>query len=319
MAHHFETGVFYGEKPWHGLGTTLADDDARRRSIVGTLEAAGLDWRVDRHPLAVAGGPYDGAAVPDRYAIVRESDAAVLGTVGERYQCLQNADMFRWFEPFLESGAASFETAGSLMGGRVVWILAKLADVPDGDTGGGDTVRPYLMLTSSHDGSLATRAGFCPIRTVCWNTLSLNLGHAKSQLIKVRHTKSQSESLELIRQTVDTVQCQFNATLAQYQRLRQLRISEADLQRYVRVVLELPEDGPVPTRSANTVRDIVGLAIGGIGQDGSRTAWSAYNGVTEWLSHRAGRSANNRLASVWTGTGANMNARALELALQLGA
>jgi hypothetical protein len=49
----------------------------------------------------------------------------------------------------------AFETAGSLNGGRRVWVLATL---PEHVPVGGDAMRPYVLLMSSHDGSTAVIA-----------------------------------------------------------------------------------------------------------------------------------------------------------------
>jgi hypothetical protein len=49
------------------------------------------------------------------------------------------------------------------------------------------------------------------------------------------------------------------------------------------------------------------------------TYWSAYNGVTEWLSYQRGRSQGNRLNSLWFGDGAALNRRALETAVAMAA
>ena len=68
------------------------------------------------------------------------------------------------------------------------------------------------------------------------------------------------------------------------------------------------------------MEEIVGLAEAGRGNDLPSirgTYWSAYNGVSEWLTYSRGRSDDNRLNSLWFGAGALTNRRALELALDM--
>ena len=78
-----------------------------------------------------------------------------------------------------------FETAGSLHGGRRVWVLAQL---PEHIEVGGDPVRPYVLLMNSHDGSTAVIAASTPIRVVCQNTLNWGLERAR-QKYSIRHTE----------------------------------------------------------------------------------------------------------------------------------
>jgi len=312
MAHLFNSGLFFGQAAWHGLGTTLPADSPARFSIDDSIRLAGLDWHVEKQPLFLG----DGREVEGHSAVIRGDSGDVLGVVGDRYQPLQNRDQFRWFAPFLESRECAFETCGALNGGQLVWVLAKV-NRPDSDIGGGDAVRKYLLLTSSHDGSAATSVGFCPIRVVCWNTLSAGLSHEASKLLKVKHTASQAAALAAIRETINLVDESFEATAAQYRKLLACRLSPADLRRYVKLVLELPEDETALSgRARNTLADVVELARRGVGNDG-RTAWSAYNGVTHYITHQYGHTADSRLRANWYGAGRRMNDRAFSLALQL--
>lgn len=276
------------------------------------MRLAGLDWRVESRPLFLGNGNH----VDGHNAIVRADNSRVLGVVSDKYRPLQNRDHFEWFRPFLDSRECAFETCGALKDDALVWVLAKIQR-PDAQVAPGDVISKYLLLSSSHDGSAATSVGFCPIRVVCWNTLSAALNNGRSQLLKVRHTQSQREALAAVRETINLVDQSFEATAAQYRKLAQAGVSRAELRQYVRLVLELPEDDRTWSgRARNTLADIVNLAIMGKGNEG-RTAWDAYNGVTHYITHQYGRNADSRLRANWYGAGKTMNERALSLALQL--
>jgi phage/plasmid-like protein (TIGR03299 family) len=238
--------------------------------------------------------------------------------VGDRYQPLQNREQFRWFEPFLQSREVAFETCGALRDDQLVWVLAKIQR-PDAvvSAATGDRIAKYLLLSSSHDGSAATSVGFCPIRVVCWNTLSAGLADKASKLFKVRHTASQKQTLDAIRETINLADENFEATAAQYRRLLECNLSPAQLRAYVKLVLELPEDESAYSgRARNTLADVIELARRGAGNDG-KTAWSAYNGVTHYITHAYGHTADSRLRATWYGEGRRMNDRAFNLAMQL--
>ena len=120
MAAEVETMFFTGrEKPWHGLGTMVEDAPDSREALI----AAGLDWDVVQKPVFTQ----DGVQVKGYYANVRDYDSSVLGIVTSRYKVVQNRDAFAFTDSLLGEGVR-YETAGSLMGGRKTWILAKLPE-----------------------------------------------------------------------------------------------------------------------------------------------------------------------------------------------
>ena len=82
-----------------------------------------------------------------------------------------------------------FETAGSLWGGRRVWVLARL---PEYVELGGDLSATYVYVANSHDGSMAVTAAVSPIRIVCANTLGAALrqsehGVAAARTFRFKH------------------------------------------------------------------------------------------------------------------------------------
>jgi phage/plasmid-like protein (TIGR03299 family) len=313
MPHEIESTAFAGATPWHGLGTALEDSDLY--DWQSAARKAGLAWDVELVPLHTA----DTQAKVAHKGVRRTSDGRVLGVVGPRYCVLQNRDAFRWFQPFLDAREASLHTAGSLRHGSRVWVLAKINRQPL-LIAPGDEVEKFILLSHGHDGSLAVRVGFTPVRVVCANTLALSHRADASKLIRVRHSKSLHENLANIRQIMNLANQEFEATAEQYRRLAHSDINQADLRRYVRRVLKIDEQETVATRTANQIEEIIGLCESGRGNDLPSirgTYWSAYNGVSEWLGYQRGRSQQSRLDSLWFGESANLNRHALQVALEM--
>ena len=322
MPAYFESGFLVGQPAWHGLGKVLPEDT--QLSVEEGLIAAGLDWQVDLLPLEISGDEEDnamaGTSVP-AMATVRSQDESVLGVVGMRYNVLQNIEAFRWFQPFLDANEASLHTAGSLHGGKRIWVLAKL-NRQSIEVAEGDTIEKFLLLSNSHDGSASVRVGFCPIRVVCANTLSM--GHKVGQLLRLRHTASLQATLTEVRDIVSTANEQFEATAEQYRALANRDIAPADLGRYVRqVVLDVPADigyDLLSTRKANILQDVIDRyrsPIRGQYVSNRPTWWRAYNAVTEYYSYSAGRSDSGRLKSLWYGDNQKRSEKALNLAMEL--
>lgn len=192
MAHEFESGFFVREPAWHGLGTVV--DTAP--TSADALRLAGLDWKVEQMPVFVCN-----SEVPTYKANVRSTDHATLGIVREKYQIIQNTDAFEFTDKLLGAGV-QYETAGSLRGGKTIWLLAKMETAKIL----GDEIAPYMCFTNTHDGSSPVRVCMTDVRVVCNNTLSLALSKAP-RIWSARHlgdirgkALSASETLKLANQ-----------------------------------------------------------------------------------------------------------------------
>ena len=113
----------------------------------------------------------------------------MLGIVSDEYEVVDNIDAFRFLDALIGS-ELYFETAGSLWGGRRVWVLARL---PEYIELGGDQSATYVYVANSHDGSMAVTAAVTPIRIVCANTLGAALRQAEhgpqaQRTFRFRHT-----------------------------------------------------------------------------------------------------------------------------------
>ena len=331
MAHHVESMFSVLETPWHKLGRILDKPPTTAEAIV----CAGLDWKVAKRPLFLG----DGRAV-EAYATVRDSDGSILGShVGPGYTVLQNAEAFAWLDPFIASGQATIETAGSLRCGSVVWALAKLAGEPTVIVSrADDRIEKYLLLSNSHDGTQAVRVGFSPIRVVCANTLAMAHEGGASSLLRVKHTSSMVATLDAVRDCMNVANASFEATAKQYRALAVRDVSVSDLAKYVAIVFDAPEP---------KVTDLVAFARGAAkasrGENYARvrqetverlfsygkgnnlpgvrgTWWAAYNAVTEYLQYERPRSTpESRIDSLAFGSAATTSRKALATALRMAA
>ena len=291
------------ETPWHALGAVLDEPPA---SIAQAIEASGLGWRVEREPIAVDRG--DAATVddwwlprceeiPGYYATVRQDSRAVLGIVGERYQIVQNVDAFRFVDQLLGS-SLHFETAGSLNGGRRVWVLATL---PEHIEVGGDPVKPYVLLMNSHDGSTAVIAATTPIRVVCSNTLNWGLGRAR-QKFSIRHTGDITRRVHEARRVLELSVNYYEQFQQTGNQLASQTCTERQLGRVLDELYPSGTEDRVSDRARRgreeTKRQIVELFVHGETQGNAPgTKWSAVNAIAEYADwHRPIRQGSERFA-----------------------
>jgi phage/plasmid-like protein (TIGR03299 family) len=319
MSHEIESMFSAsGKVPWHGLGVVLNEPPTIEEGII----KAGLDWEVDLQPLYLK----DGRATR-QFATVRKTDGSILGYVGPGYHVLQNRDAFGWFQPFLDSGTVSLETAGSLRGGRRVWVLAS-TKVDPVEVVPGDPVVTYLLLAHSHDGTTSISVGITNIRVVCANTLASALRSKSSKLIRVYHTKGAQDALNSVREIIDVVHHEFVATAEQYKALTRKAVDQRTIKAYVRRVFvpqfiddaATDEQVAEQTTCARVLPDVIRLyeSVDGASINGvNGTMWGAYNAVSAYLSHERGRSQDGRVDSLWFGEARAINERALKIALTM--
>lgn len=176
-----ETMAYVADRgtPWHGEGTSVEE----LMTAAEALQASGLDWEVEKRNLRVVGGE----VYPDRWATVRTSDGKPLGIVGSRYQIIQNAKAFEFADNLVDSGEAKYETAGSLWGGRRIFLSMELAHLDIKVPGDESETNMKLLLVNGHDGGATLSAHITPVRAVCANTVNLAIGSAKSSF-EMRHS-----------------------------------------------------------------------------------------------------------------------------------
>ena len=306
------------EVPWHGLGVVLPEAP----SVDDALRISCLDWRMRGLPL-YAQQPR-GVNKPSRtklpinthMALQREDTGEVFTIVSNKYEILQNEEAFDIFRPLVDDGSIALETAGSLQNGRKVWVLGRIMATDEREVKDGDIVRPYVLLSNSHDGTQAVRMGFTPVRVVCNNTLSMAITDDRSQLVRVYHRGGLQTNLEELRGTLNLGVARFEASAEQYAKLARARINQDDLTGYIRVVLETEDETPRERAIMDVLLNGRGL---GVREQDVVTYWDAYNAINEWMLWRRGQSADNRLASAWFGDGYILDRRAFDYAVKLAA
>lgn len=307
--------------PWHknetGENTQEVPEDAKW-DISRFIVYAGLDWKVKKASLtrALPSAPFVANMDEWAFATVRESDDKTLGIVGSRYEVYQNIDAFSWFQPFLDSGEVYLETAGALMGGSRVWILARIGDgaeIVKGDGG----IQRRLLLAHAHDGSLKIIGKETNTYVVCNNTLSAALPGYKH--FSFKHTKNAQTALEEAWEALAASNKDFQKVHESYQFLASRKANEQQAREYVKRVFAMAEDdAKLATRSKNMLTEIMNRIDTGIGsQLAHGTWWRAYNGVTEYLTHERGHNDDSKLNSLWFGDSGKKTDEALRMALEL--
>ena len=229
MAANVETMFYTREKPWHGLGTMVAEAPNSKDA----LRLAGLNWKVLQEPVYTE----NEELIQGYKANVRDTDRKVLGVVTDRYKVIQNEEAFAFTDTLLGEGVR-YETAGSLQEGRRVWMLARL---PREFIIGGERISPYMVFSNTHDGSGAVKTALTPIRVVCNNTLNLALRTAKRSWSMI-HTGDISGKIEEAKNTLLLADEYMTARGQEFEDLRKIKLSEKQVLDYIKILLPMEEN-----------------------------------------------------------------------------
>lgn len=297
MSHEVETMAYAGETPWHGLGESVSNE----LTPAQMMKKAGCDWQVEKRPMTfMSNGQMK--VVPGKKALVRSSDDKLLDVVGDDWNPIQNSDAFEFFSEYVLAGDMEMHTAGSLKEGRNVWALAKVKD--SFTILGDDRVDSYLLFSNPHQYGKAIDIRFTPIRVVCNNTLTLSLGSASKNGVKLGHRST--FNADMVKETLGLAHEKFAKYKEMAEFLASKKFTMDSLIKYYNEVFPFTHKG---NSSVDKVSDLSKTAQEAFAvletQPGARfgegTWWQALNSVTYLTDHKMGRAADTRLQSAWFG------------------
>lgn len=276
MAANVESMMWSGrQKPWHGLGTRVAEAPCSKEALI----AAGLDWKVVQEPIFTG----NAELVSGYKANVRDSDRSVLGVVTDRYKIVQNEEAFAFTDALLGEGVR-YETAGSLQGGRKVWMLAHM---PREYIIAGEHISPYLVFSNTHDGSGAIKVALTPIRVVCNNTLNLALSTAKRSWSMI-HTGDIKEKMQEARETLFMAEKYMDSLGKEFEVLRSKTLTDKKVMDYIEILLPLDESAtPQQMKNIKRLREDMKCRYFDAPdlQDVGKNAYRFANAVSDFSTH----------------------------------
>lgn len=314
-----------GSLPWHSLGQNVAE----ARTWAEAIKLAELDWTVLEAPLYTKWTVSGDKKVEGWKAVVRADTKETLGIHGPDYQIFQNEQAFTFADDLLEGGAR-FESAGGLGKGEKIWCLARIPQA-DFAVGSGDKHEMYLLVATSHDGSMAFTATATSVRVVCNNTLTAALGRSNAAAdgkLKVRHTTNGnarlSQAQKLIAGTVQTAES-LRIKLNQLAKVRMTRESMTEV--FDRLFPKSADPAVSQVRRDNMLSEILAsyeVCDRNAFPEQRGTAYALLNAVTDYTDHLRGTARRDqsktvdasRAESALFGSGSKLKADALNVIYQ---
>lgn len=275
MAANVESMFYVRETPWHGLGTRVQEAPSSSEALI----KAGLDWNVVQEPIYTE----TEELIEGYKANVRDSDRKVLGVVTDRYKVIQNQEAFAFTDELLGEGVR-YETAGSLQGGKKVWLLAHM---PHEYIISGERISPYLLFSNTHDGSGAIKVALTPIRVVCQNTLNLALSQA-SRSWSMIHTGNIQNKLQEAKDTLFMAEKYMDNLGKEFETLRMQSMTDKQVMEFIETLLPI-EDNATSQQKRNMKRLQEDMKMRYFDapdlQDVGRNAYRFINAVSDFATH----------------------------------
>jgi phage/plasmid-like protein (TIGR03299 family) len=273
MGQTIESG--FSGRGLHFFGMSSARVLEGTHTVATALEAAGLDWTVNKIPAGYDDGAGNFVPAGNKFSLTQRSDnGAILGAVGNQYSVFQNEQAFAFADELLGFGA-EFHAAGSYNGGANVFLIAQL---PEGiKVEGEEDMDLYLDMMNTHDGSGAISWYATPIRRSCTNQTRLMVSKAVSSA-KIRHTATAGERVSQVAETlrlVDVYKKDLEAGIGQLQSI-EMELAEVD-----EFLKEWSESERVVKNVLETYNTSERVPRG--------NAWGVVNSITETLLHNPAR------------------------------
>jgi phage/plasmid-like protein (TIGR03299 family) len=198
FAYNHESGI-----PWHRTGHSMKG----LQTIDAMLEKAKADYEVSVAPLYVISPEGLIVELESRKATVRVNpytgDFEPLASVGNRYAPVQNREVLERALAIVGAshGDAVVDTLGVLDHGRRFFAAIDLGALVIDPRGVADKIERYLLVYSSHDGTVPIVYANTPIRPVCQNTVTMALDAAQSTF-KAKHTPGFAVRIEEAQQVL---------------------------------------------------------------------------------------------------------------------
>lgn len=322
MAHEIDTSkgfaamAYVGKAPWHGLGQEMPAG----QSIDQWQTAAGMDFAIEEAPAMFITPAGDGILVDDRKVLYRSDTQAPLGVVSKGYRAVQPKTVLEFYRDLTEKAGFQLETAGVLKGGSKYWALASMgqeAKVLD------DTIKGYLLLGTSCDGSMATTAMFTSVRVVCNNTLGFAMQEAEGKtkhVVRVSHRSLFDEAS--VKAQLGIAATSWNSFMTAVETWASTPVTDEQAKIYFDAIASYQradsDDIVVSKKTSTMLMNLFqGVGMGSMLVSAQGTAWGLVNAVTEFVDHRRGRTNDGRFDRAVFGDGIAIKAKAVEMVNEL--
>lgn len=311
---------------WHRLGQEMVEG----MTLEQWQAASGLNWSAVKVPaLADCSGLGLGLGmlpIEDRSFLVRSDNAAPLGYVSgedeaKGYKTVQPTELFQFFARYLAVDSRfSLDTAMSLKGGQLIVVTAKFDD-GNGLKVLGEDHKARMLMSTTFDGSGATRTFMSLVRAICNNTFDAAVTDSKAMVTTRHSTKFDADKAA---RELSGMAESIKSYAAMAEAMAAIHLTNDEIGDFFKACLDIPKNAGKDDISTKKLNQFLALgesykATLREGTD-KQTGWATFNAITRYADHekttRNGNSPDEaRFLSSQFGSGKALKAKAFGLLL----
>jgi phage/plasmid-like protein (TIGR03299 family) len=279
-----EVALYSAVPTWHTLGTVIPGGTT---DIDEVLDLGRIAYQVEKRAVRYSFGDRL-HTMQDRYVTVRDDTGGALGTVGGRYEVIQNRALFTFLEDLVNEHGVIWESAGALRGGRRVFVSMRVPESVIVDPGGLDEeITLFIAAMNSHDGTSKAETVLSPWRPVCGNTERFALRDARARW-GIRHTSGAMDRIIEARRALGLTVKYADRFAEEETALARTDLALGQFHALIGELWPLDEDANPRTRAnADRRRELLDAAFRAETHRVGRTAYAAERSITDYLDHIA--------------------------------
>ena len=262
---------------WASIGTTI-DSTA----VEDALTKANLNYEVAKETLYLADGTRSPEMVATTYTTTNKEGKVskhILGTVGEKYEVVQNRDGFA-FVDYISDGLKFVK--GGMTHTGMIYLIAELPEVDIL----GDVFKPYVIFRNSFNGKYQLSAAITPLRIVCQNQFNFAFKHVENT-INIRHSARVNERMEEAKYVLQGV-AQYMGKLNEIaKQFAGIKLSKSETELALNMLFPTPDNADERAKLviASQKSAFTKMLDANDNQNHKGNAWGLVNAYTDYITH----------------------------------
>lgn len=281
-------------------------------NINDILEETGLDYKVIKTKLYISDN-HERWVPTGYYGTHKEGSTDIMGVVSKTYTITQNDEIIESLMKVCEKANLKLVKGGALNEGRKVYTML---EIPSTATIGSDTIKRYIYMINSHDGSTGLAIGLSNKVMSCSNEF-YRLYNSSS--LRMKHTESVKSKIELLPAELNAMYQEEQNFYSILKKFKETPITDEHIKSLESKLLKINTqdtelEDKLSKRQFNIYRALDDGILKEVGEKG-KNAWGLFNGVTYFTTHHKSvpKRDNGRIESLMSGSAYLMSNKAFKI------